>query len=779
MQEPIYDILPPHEPGLEYGENAADIAADVMAAHIAAAPAIGSYVGETRGGGEADLQAPHTSVSAEMQDSPYDRSVTTSTGPRYAPHAELCHFLGCEEPATPLTRDALLALLLSAGVIDEIAPQSPAVRRWQRHSAAALRKKHSVDAWAHYEIHKRPTELAIRWDYDIEKKKWRSLETLIKMEATPFAHGAMRECYRMKNMSQVNASYFSRMNWEDCNNYVAKRYLAKAPKSKYAEVSDDAPKPAPKPKAPPEETEAVWKPPSSLGDEDDESDVSDKVYWTDIKMQMVSKRYARLYNMRIPPPPKKVDFLQAFVIEVQRVVDGETTRMLFCVEVHVDGDYTKHSNNSGFVQLGQSYESASSEESCQTPQLPATPQLPRREATHYRATPHAFSRFTFEASQGKLMIVDIQGVGDIYTDPQIHTLDGTGFGAGNLSVGGMALFFSTAHYDNLCIQMELLNFALSADEKKRIEGQRPEWNSGKTTEHLLSGASTAVRDLIKASADKLAARRISVKSGCLISPSNQAPSGSDHIELDVKLLLESGALKLLDEDDDGQKARHEAGLPPPSMDAPAGGVPAPSAVGLVHAKLVEFNLTGALPLLEGQRDVLSAGFHLVCAAAASEPRALRDLRSLLRGLRADELLPGVSLSGENLEKLGAQYLPRLNARLAAAGDACAMLELANQLAAHEADEATAARKALKWIDAALAVAAQATSDKEKADLAMGCCALYQLYERQAELCRQVGDDRAASESYASASEAALEAGKARLAMTLQTKSEECASRDED
>jgi DNA topoisomerase-2 len=70
-----------------------------------------------------------------------------------------------------------------------------------------------------------------------------------------------------------------------------------APKSKYVEVLDDdeeddeedyvpakkapskaapkpvAPKPAPKPKAPPpKESEAVWKPPSSLGDEDDEDE---------------------------------------------------------------------------------------------------------------------------------------------------------------------------------------------------------------------------------------------------------------------------------------------------------------------------------------------------------------------------------------------------------------------------------------------------------------------------------------------------------------------------
>jgi elongation factor 2 kinase len=32
--------------------------------------------------------------------------------------------------------------------------------------------------------------------------------------------------------------------------------------------------------------------------------------------------------------------------------------------------------------------------------------------------------------------VDIQGVGDLYTDPQIHTLDGQGYGDGNLALRG-------------------------------------------------------------------------------------------------------------------------------------------------------------------------------------------------------------------------------------------------------------------------------------------------------------------------------------------------------
>ena len=58
-----------------------------------------------------------------------------------------------------------------------------------------------------------------------------------------------------------------------------------------------------------------------------------------------------------------------------------------------------------------------------------------------RQTPQAFSHFTFERSGHELIVVDIQGVGDLYTDPQIHTSEGTEYGDGNLGVKGMALFF--------------------------------------------------------------------------------------------------------------------------------------------------------------------------------------------------------------------------------------------------------------------------------------------------------------------------------------------------
>ena len=70
----------------------------------------------------------------------------------------------------------------------------------------ALSKSKSKDnSWAEHQIHKRPTELVKRWDYDASRDVWEVSETLVKMEENPFAQGVMRECYRMKKMSQVRA----------------------------------------------------------------------------------------------------------------------------------------------------------------------------------------------------------------------------------------------------------------------------------------------------------------------------------------------------------------------------------------------------------------------------------------------------------------------------------------------------------------------------------------------------------------------------------------------
>jgi len=112
------------------------------------------------------------------------------------------------------------------------------------------------------------------------------------------------------------------------------------------------------------------------------------IYFKDVEMQKQCHVLAELFNEC--NPPRQVQFLNAFVIEL----DAGTRSIFLGVEPHIDGEYRKHNNNTGVV----------------------TPEE--------RNTPQAFSHFTLEATRSQMVVVDIQGVGDMYTDPQIHTVSG-------------------------------------------------------------------------------------------------------------------------------------------------------------------------------------------------------------------------------------------------------------------------------------------------------------------------------------------------------------------
>ncbi|CAF3347746.1 unnamed protein product [Rotaria sp. Silwood2] len=137
---------------------------------------------------------------------------------------------------------------------------------------------------------------------------------------------------------------------------------------------------------------------------------------------------------------KKIKFIMSKLAFVP-LVPGKYRNML--MERFIKGSYKKYSNNAGFVELKD----------------PAF-------------TLQAFSHWTYDHTDGNMMIVDLQGIlnGDdgkyLLTDPCIHSTDLTRFGRTNLGKPGMKKFFQTHICNIICHALKLKPNEHQPDIKK-------------------------------------------------------------------------------------------------------------------------------------------------------------------------------------------------------------------------------------------------------------------------------------------------------------------------
>jgi len=208
------------------------------------------------------------------------------------------------------------------------------------------------------------SEQAIKHQYDPKTRAWARTLINVVVETQHFAAGNLRTAFHMRDLSVAG----------DDSRYVLK-------------MSKD----------PEEETQT---------------------YYADVEMQMEAKMYAELYNAT--NPPKRVDFLDAYVLELK---DRPNTPIC-AVEMYIDGEYKKFNNNWSW-------------------------------SDDERNTPQAFSHFTFERSNRSILVCDIQGVGDTWTDPQIHSHNGEGYGKGNMGIDGINRFLESHTCNQICGYLQL------------------------------------------------------------------------------------------------------------------------------------------------------------------------------------------------------------------------------------------------------------------------------------------------------------------------------------
>lgn len=154
------------------------------------------------------------------------------------------------------------------------------------------------------------------------------------------------------------------------------------------------------------------------------SEVKSVQYMQEVQSQTIAKVLTSKFNER--KPPQHLDYVVARVFKPDSRKGGATTP--YFLEPFVEGEYIKYNNNGGSVS-GKG---------------------------EFNLSAQAFSHFSWVATAGSLIAVDLQGYNQILTDPVIHTRDKKHLPLRtNFNDSGIIRFFSTHKCNKVCLSVGL------------------------------------------------------------------------------------------------------------------------------------------------------------------------------------------------------------------------------------------------------------------------------------------------------------------------------------